>query len=268
MAQKFAPVVYLHSEEDYFPCTIEYYCQHSSLWDGNECIIPDGRLNIKKLPTDPECSSWRLDVEKKAQRGEDPRFLDNIPFYVNIVEKEDRYQIFYIFCYAYNGPFWLCGVAESIKRCACCNVGAHQADIEHITVEVKKEAYQRSDEKESDLVIRAYFAAHGSRDGRWIEGKNLKWENGRILCYSAKHSHASYQKRGTIWRCLGCINDHTENYHVWIPKELVYIDDTTHWNQFSGYLGKHVRTPLRHSWWRDESRISTNWFCRFFCACY
>jgi hypothetical protein len=227
-------------------------------------------MSINKLPTDPADSNWALLVDKQHRPGQNPDQVNNVPFYVNIVEKDDVYQIFYIFHYAYNGAFWLCGIPENIKKCACCDVGAHNDDIEHICVEVKKEAFQRSDEKDQDLVIRAYFAAHGTHDGQWIDGKDLKWRNGKILCYSAKHSHASYQKRGTICRCLGCISDHTGDGIVWNPNELVYIDDHTCWNQFPGYLGApdHVPTPMHHGWWGNENETSTNWFCRFFCACY
>jgi len=268
IARDLAPVVFLHPEESYFPCTVEYYVRNCSLWDGKKEMVPEGRMSVRKLPTNPQDTSWTLNVPPEYREGESTD-INDVPFYVNIVEKEDVYQIFYIFMYAYNGPFWLCGIPE---KCKCCSVGAHQADIEHITVEVKKDMTCHSDEerKISDYVTRVYFAAHGSHDGQWIAAKDLKWKHGKILVYSAKHSHASYQIHGTICRCLGCISDHTGEGYVWNPKNIAIIDDTTRWNQYVGHLGApdHVPTPKYHSWWGNESETSTNWFCRFFCACY
>lgn len=269
----FAPIVYLHPKEEYLPCTIEYYCAHSSLWDGKEVSIPEGKVSPNRLPTGDGYEGWHLDIDQDFRHGVDGSAINDVPFYVNIVEKDDVYQIFYIFLYAYNGPFWLCGIPESIKKCACCSVGAHQADIEHITVEVEKEAYQAIRDPSCSIepfVRRVYFAAHGTHDGQWIKKEDLKWDHGKILCYSARHSHASYQHEGTICRCLGCISDHTGRGLRWSPRELVNITDETKWNLFSGYLGSPhtVPTPKYHSWWGNEEETSTNWFCRFFCACY
>lgn len=250
LAKKYSPIVFLHPEEKYFPCPIEDYVDNCSLWNSGKEVIPLGEMNIEKLPLTDE--KWNLKVSENYYTGEEK--LETVPYYVHIIEKDKVIQIIYVFIYAYNGSLYLCNIKK-------CGAGSHQADAEHMTVEVNKN---------DGSLNRVYFAAHGTNDGKWVSPKDLEYMDGRILVYSAKHSHASYNKKGEIVRCLGIVSDYTGKGKLWSPNYMIYIDDETRWVNFKGYLGfpNHVKSLGKREWWKSETEKSTNWFCRVFCICY
>jgi hypothetical protein len=259
LIKKYAPVVFLHTDEKYYPCKVEDYLFNSSLWADDVKIVNEGYVTEDILPKQRNNIKYRLDIDENFWGGD--RKTSDVPFYAYFKEKEDRYQILYVFFYAYNGNAWLCYIPEIFD---CCYYGQHQADVEHITVEIKKE-----DLSLKNRVIRVYFGAHGSKSGQWISGDDLEWYNDKILCFSAKNSHASYQDKGIICRGFGCISDFTDFGSIWNPDEIVHIDNETKWNQYIGKLGSpdNVSTPLNQAWWENETEVSTNWYTRFFCPC-
>jgi len=263
IAEKFKPVVYLHPTENYFPCTIEWYLERCSLWEGKAELSRVGTLNTSNIPTGPKTQKMNLDAEQSARPGMPKRALEQVPFYTHVNKNADGdWQIFYIFLYAYNGALWLCGVPEKTERdCSCFQVGGHQADIEHMTVIV---------DAVTERPKRFYYAAHGSNAGKWLNPDEIQlWEGSHPVVYSAKHSHASYWLTGTICRCLGCISDHTGQGERWYPP-VQLIDENTQWNLFQGDMGApdYVSTPQYQRWWKQDDETSTNWCCREFCACY
>lgn len=260
LADKYKPIVYLHPRENYYPCTIEWYLNKCSLWQNKNCIKSINTITTENIPNGSYTTNMDLHVEKEAREGYSPSQVNNVPFYTHVSKNSDGdWQITYIFLYAYNGPFWLCGIPERCKQCDCCQVGAHEADIEHVTVIIGHNLELK----------RMYYAAHGTHDGLWLEPRDIPFENDQPVVYSAKHSHASYPFTGTICRCLGFISDHAEKGLRWDPNVSI-ITDETEWNNFQGYLGinNEVPTPKYHEWWEEDNETSTNWWKRVFCVCY
>jgi hypothetical protein len=266
LAVALAPLVVLHPQEKYMPCTIDFFCCHSSLWLGDQCLIPEGSLKSTRLPLHKiQGRQWYLKINEKAFSGVSSEKLSEIPYYVYLFETEETYQFIYVFFYAYNGPIRFCGLSFL-------EVGNHEGDIEHVTIEVSKHILenQAKTDREIDprkIVNRVYFSSHRKGNGVWLKPYQIEWRNHRLVTYSAIHTHASYPHAGTIWRCFGAVNDHTGNGLVWNPKHLVLITNKTHWVHYPGKIGgkKGIPAPYFQEWWNGECQKSSNWLLRLFC---
>lgn len=246
---KFKPVVMLHPQEIYYPCTIEYYLANSSVWKDDEQIAPMGSATTDTLANYDETTS--LKPIALAYRGSTKENLNFIPFYVALSKlSSDCWELKYIFLYVYNGEI------------GCWSCSTHLADMEHITIRINPH---------TEEIISVYFSAHGNDQGYWASPDELEFysPNG-IIVFSALDSHASYRKAKCYPRIFFCANDHTSNKgQLWDPQELVEITEDTRWNQYKGHLGypDHVKVPQYHSWWKKESGRSISWLGRIF-ACW
>lgn len=253
--KRYQPIIYLHPDESYFPCTIDFYIENSQLIDPqkkNKVLVDFHKLTQKKMVNEQNEIKYplNLDIDSNYIYGE-LKYTNDIPFYASFQETPDEWIIQYIFFYAYNGPFTVC----------CFEFGEHESDVEHITMHVSRHTHQ---------ITKLFLAAHGYHDGQWIDLNKIKFQDKHPILYSALHSHATYGKEGTFYRICCCANDHTkESIHKWSPHNIILIDESTEWNQYKGYLGidNHVSTPLHQEWWKNESKKSTNWFKRLFCCC-
>jgi hypothetical protein len=260
LVERFAPIVYLHPQELYLPQSIPLYLQQCQLWQDHSKRI-NAPLTALTLPQGPghQCMSVKP-VDTKTNYGH-PTFQHHVPYYVHTRHSSPNpthIDITYIFTYAYNGPLHLFG-------CSSLPVGAHQADVEHVTFRI---------DVNQQMLVKAYFAAHQSQDGMWVVPEQMQWEQGRPVVYAALGSHASYPQPQTYWRLWGAANDHcAQGGKRWDPLHregggLERIDENTWWNTFSGHLGypDHVATPMYQRWWNDESRESTSWWQRWCCG--
>ena len=248
LAQFHKPLVYLDSNEQYFPCSIEYFFKNSTYCRDGVPLYAKGIITPETLPEDARKGDSLL-VDSDFYTG--PMNLIEVPMYAyprNVILEDGRsvIQISYAFIYTYNGPKQIMG---------CIPVGAHQGDVEHITVELY-----------NGEVTRVYYGAHKSDDGLWVNAEDCEYtESGQLIVYSANGSHASYPHQRDYIRCIGCADDITDAGEYW-NGPVVIIDDTTAWNMWPGHLGNEP-TPGHHSWWKYENETSTNWLCRTFCIC-
>ena len=72
-------------------------------------------------------------------------------------------------------------------------------------------------------VVSVWYGAHGWRDGVWRHGEQVEREDGRVVVYVAKGSHATYPEEGTWWRIWGHANDVTEKGVRWDVQEVVLM---------------------------------------------
>jgi hypothetical protein len=240
------PIVYLHSEEDFLPSSVNYIYDNSDLCSEDKTIRKAGDFTID---TASQLSQGYpkpfLKIPPSAWEGQ--LDLSQVPMYhYTRKEGEDKTAHIYIFIYPYNGPYNILGF----------KAGEHQGDVEHVTVifnDVTKK------------IEKVYFSAHGSKDGLWVENSDLEFDDGRLVIYSAKHSHACYPKSGMYPR-IGCLaNDYTEKGMKW-HGTVIDIDGDTVWNSNYIALGE-IYPPKFKGWWVEEDTYSTGYFRRIFCCC-
>lgn len=235
---KWAPIIYHHPDEKYYPVSIEWLMANSALIDytdpknpvsvspvTNQDIYDLSKKHNFEIKTD---GSILFSFGSDLHRGEHP--TRNIPCYVLVKEAEGKIHITYIFLYAYNGEYPILGLL---------NAGQHPADIEHLTVELTQQGQ----------LTRVMYSAHGTKDGRWVSAKDVPMENGRIIAYMALNGHGLYPKEGIAFRLGGLANDYLGRGASWDPKpQLIFLPDhpnfdvkTMGWVAFNGRLGGEAR---------------------------
>jgi hypothetical protein len=244
------PIVYLAEDEDCYPSTIEFILEHSALYKGKELIAPRG--SIKNGETlleyqDNYGTNLRLDIDKKIWYGKNQE-LSLVPFYVDSYEDGEYIVGQYSFIYPYNGVYKVCGK----------NYGEHQGDVEHVDLWIHKE-------KKEVHFMKAYFAAHRSYDGEWLDKKQITFSDKRPIVFSAYHGHGSYWKAQTWFRVCCLANDHTSYGEMWNPSYIEYITSKTPWNQFKGEIGD-PSSPLNHDWWHNSKAEHSATFCSRICC--
>jgi len=233
------PLMYLHSAEQFRPCSTHFYLQHAKLYLEDQLIeLKEGEeLTSERLgnhqwleslcdryPLIPRTSDSRQSHRRhrKFNLRLNPEFrsgfavaqINEAPVYSYVRDRDQFFEILYIFHYAYNGPYKILGLWEA---------GAHDADFEHCCVRVLKS---------SPSIDSIYFGAHGWLDGQWAFPPSSKrsphfqtvdGDENRPIVFIAKNGHATYPSTGRWWRIWGCANDLTEKGLKWDPKHVVLL---------------------------------------------
>ena len=113
-----------------------------------------------------------------------------MPVYTRIkyLPKSGTCEITYITHYSWNGTYKIMGVV---------GVGHHDADIEHVTIEI---------DLDTMLPSRVYFACHSWTEGVWVDWRDTlrdEKEPERILAFVAYHGHGHYCHAGRFIRIFG-----------------------------------------------------------------
>ena len=245
----FAPIFYLHPQETFYPCSMDWLIEHSTLVEkpnetGPEKIIGTIPLTNQQLfdvsiGRDKGITSMWFEYPEICCSGQD---LDSVPIYGHKVDENETYQrISYGIIYGYNGPKKVLG---------CIPVGAHYGDVEHVTVEINKITH---------TINRVFFAAHTSTEGRWVDAKDLEIDEltGRPVVYIAVNSHACYPRAGRVIRFCGFGNDNTAKGPCWKPSVVEGFgpkdegfDPVKHgWVTFCGRIGFDGVTSLEAKDW-------------------
>lgn len=237
LLQKFAPTVYFHSKERYFPVSIDFLLKNSTLktFSANTLIKSPTQLDLYSLAEKNNFNSMSdgdtvLSIDPLINYGQSP--VSDVPLYAIYRTKDDKIYLTYILLLAYNGDYNILNLVKA---------GFHPGDLEHLTVELTK------DEKLS----RVYYSAHGSTDGRVVEAKDVPMEDGKIVAYCALNGHGFYPKEGVAFRIAGLANDFLEKGIKWeprvsevFPKESPLFDkNTMSWTLYYGRLGGNLEKP-------------------------
>jgi len=244
---RYCPLFYLSKGDIYRPCSFEYFIGNSTLKWSSKCgkihkvLLGQGTLTEESLVE--ACSSkqdldrdycdgefW-LDLEASARRGEAE--FDSVPVYATakaiLTADESNYEaleITYITLFAHNGPYSIFGIL---------NVGAHDGDIEHITVRV---------DIETEGLVGVWYNAHRNRDGTWVAGPDAERDEcGRLVSYIAKHGHGHYPREGRYFRHFFLGNDVCSRGASWKPQQVVVLPGN------DGYSGpdEELRLPICRS---------------------
>lgn len=267
LIKKYAPILYLCNEryypiaaEDYFtaPNTqLVYYPDHKKSPKNQKTIVlPKGEVTMEKIyenRTKYSGKDYFFEIEKCTEFGSNPKqFSDaqgnlTTPIYVTFTKHNGKLYIVYAFIYGFNGayPIYAPGINVPIlKGDIAAEQGAHEFDIEHITVELNSD----------NQLERIFFAAHTKAEGVWITAKdpNLTFEGTHPVVHVATNGHGSYPRAGTHVRIFGFGNDITCKNQKWIPQlVLLYPDSderfdpkTMGWVYHSGMYGARGVDPM------------------------
>jgi len=253
LVNKFAPVVHLHPDEQFFPASVPWYLENVSLYSKDNKLISE-TVDETSLSTADSTDYLKIN-DTDTEVGSYP----DAPFYVRFTQVGDElefYDIEYWFFYAYNGCSSL-GVRGEIGshrpefQIPIDPFGTHQGDWEHVTVRISAST--------QELV--AIFTAQHSW-GSWEKpGQYDVYESGsRPIIYSAYHSHASYVHSGTetiksinvgfhdFKISAGLLDRTGTGSRVWDPLEsgsgvnvistnIPSINQTTPWATWKGHWG-------------------------------
>lgn len=228
------PDFYLHHDDRYLPCSVEYFMQHSELRglhpDDSSTVIfaTRGSLSgavLRQFQDDyPNHRLW-MELNPDARPGQPLDQLQDVPVYAHVkaiisrhdTSKTEALEITYITLFAYNGDY---EVIPGLIR-----TGAHDGDIEHITARVHP--------RTGDLVA-MWYNSHRCRDGQWVPAAQVPKSSTstsncssgveRHAAYIAKHGHGNYPSVGTVHRHFFLGNDRcSDTGPVWRPKTVVLL---------------------------------------------
>lgn len=288
--RRFAPVVRLHRDEQFFPANVHWYLsrvrmrQHRSVLRCRRVLLllpfcspiaPDVQLldlgqvtpgsliaqqsrgqrsGVGRRKTDFFLEIWGSDaLQRETQRGA----LDQAVVYAHLRPApggSPNYDIQYWFFYPFNG---------SIARFPPLYQPQHEGDWEHVTVRVTPDFL---------AIDSVFFASHKDNQG-WRPAADVIFDGTHPRVYSALHSHASYARAGTHAR-RNLPDDHTtEDGPVWEAWQRVVIvgepERPTPGNEWLRYNGRWGQLgvaviggltvtdgpvgPAMQRWWYDDN---------------
>ncbi|HEX3048835.1 MAG TPA: Vps62-related protein [Bacillota bacterium] len=194
---RFAPVIYFHPQEKYWPCRIEDILNKATLKDRNhQVIVP--RPTQDHLKEHYNDGSY-LDIDPAIFTGVPPTDGQiNVPIYVavQVPESKSYIDLRFIFLSAYNGP-------QTARVLVWCNdfncqletYAEHQGDIEGMTVRVDPD-FQK--------IQQVIYEAHG--EPRVYRTEEVDFEGDtHPIARCAYNSHATYngkEKKDDDWITL------------------------------------------------------------------
>ena len=294
IVEAFKPYFYLHPKEEYYPMKVEdyytgkntkmvyeknhqsrdYYIGNTTRKIGSQEVIFSGK-NFCKQDT-KKCISMEKIFDYfpnyKPFKNRDLFFVNensvnygnsnisDVPIYAIYKEitrdKKNIYQIQYITFFGFNGPYKIGKISlPFVQKRHLISVNAHEADIEHITVEVEKKTLR---------ILRVYYGSHGRREGVWLGRSQLQFLKGsrRVLVYVALGGHGNYPKIGTYVRIFGFANDKTGKGKEWDPKIIKiykknspnFDKSTMGWIYHKGVNGANGVSPLAKQAWFNNAK--------------
>lgn len=201
LVQAYAPLIYFHPDEEYYPSSVAWFFQNGALLytKGQESspvgIHPTGS-NLPQdgsndgtywldLPTD---DAAKTNVMKGDLQGA-TAYLHVKPMY-GATYTDISVWLFYPFNGAAKAKLEF--VTISLGK-----IGEHVGDWEHVTLRISN----FNGELQS-----VYFSQHSG--GMWVSASQLEFQNGnKPVVYSSLHGHAAYPRPGKNLLECGIIND-------------------------------------------------------------
>ncbi len=172
-------------------------------------ILRDGAItheDVGSLLGDPAVELVRLQLSATARLGDRTVHIDDVPIYASVKQirgDHEALELTYVTLFPYNGPYFG-------------GIGAHDGDIEHITVRLNGDGE----------LTGVWYNSHRSVDGMWVAASDVELdrESGRIASYVAASGHGHYPQAGRWWRHFGLGNDICRRDVKWCPKTVIWID--------------------------------------------
>ena len=258
--RKFAPKIYLHLNEAYLPCDIEFCLQGASLRSPSGLIVDNPSQS--DLAANANSQNF-ISMDRVSPIGF-PALgsLINAPYYVAIQAGPDGsfFDMTFFFVFAYNGAQTVrVNLADLTFNASTVSVGEHQGDIECCTVRVDR-GFTR--------VLMVRTEAHG--DGTFHGPDSLSFDDTRPIIHCALSSHATYNAKGmnendwisleSLSKALTFVDIVTQLGFEWNPGMSVNLDSirfvgldtlgqpigSESWVKFAGRIGSVTQNELSH----------------------
>ncbi len=244
------PIFWFHRKEAFFPQEVEKMIQSAEVWTPTEKVLS---LQEEKEPVQ---RLLRYSNGYSLKHTELEGSLD-APVYARVDRRDPQFiRVVFFLIFPFNGNLNVCGTPS----CGCISAGAHQGDLERVTFLLDPTTYK---------ISKVYFGAHGSKDGLWLNGEDIEYQDESPVIYVAWNSHALYPHAKTWFRYFGTVNDYTEKGQLWIPRIIQIEEEIPEWQKIKVHLGwpDHSNFPAFHSAWNEDPPVSTSWWKRFFGCC-
>lgn len=246
LALIFQPIVYLHSNEMYYPLNINTYFNSTNIYDRQSQQIIKSIQSSTERYNDTIGRKLKYDKLKYGQQN-----VNDVPMYYRINQMDNDIYITYVFFYGYNGVPKIFGFIP---------IGRHYADIEHITLKLTQISSTYS-------INSIYLSYHAN--GHWIKANNIEYDGTHPILYSAKFTHAMYSKPGAFIRFYGFANDVANKGIKWMgplyrlkdKNDVGYQDKIDEFVYYNGNIGQnHVGGFKGRQWWNEpwNEKVSRN----------
>ncbi|KAK1382578.1 DUF946 domain-containing protein [Heracleum sosnowskyi] len=212
LLQIYSPKVYLHPDEKYLPCSVNWFFENGALLykEGDESspvrIEPNGSDLPQGGSNDDEY--WLdLPIDHAAKERVKKGDLQSSEAYIHIkpmLGATFTDLAIWIF-YSFNGPTT---AKLGLVDVPLGRIGEHVGDWEHLTLRISNF---------SGVLDRVFFSQHSG--GTWIDSSLLEYDNGtnKPVAYSSLNGHALYYKPGLVLQgneLVGIRNDTSKSDKV------------------------------------------------------
>lgn len=228
---RYRPVLWFHPDETFYPIRFEKYITFCNVYHKDTLLASSP--TVSEFTTLLECFPHH-ELRLNPISFPTQHFYTVYSF---IREIDSYYELVYIFFYAYN----------DFRRCLCIN-GNHNADLEHITLRIRKD---------NEQLEKMYFGAHGYKDGITLFASEIEMVEDRPMVYVALGSHAMYPSPQSYYRYFGCGNDYTARGTMILEYNLEHLSDHSLLIQYKGKLGEKTASLTTQTWYTQESWKNT-----------
>jgi len=271
LVTNWAPRVWLHSQEPFYPSSVPFHLRHTEVRDQYESVVHPSPLSPDTLPTGEETGGWHLNTPQDMEcvncfqdffSGEP---VSSVPSYVFVTEHNDSCQtvdITYSLFYPFNYGKDVCLGVEAGGACigSWMTFGNHVGDWEHVSlrlqggqpVQIYVGVHSFGAWYDWDIASGKFLFSEGShllrrtyREGRFLDVKTtvnypaelVLEETGHPVVFSANGSHGVWAGAGkhTYLHILTVhLDDWCEEGVSWDTWNNLEIIETGDWDSFTG----------------------------------
>jgi len=224
-----APIIIFHKNEEYFPASLDKAFRYSELYKDDSQIIPKNDQERERIVHNNECNRILISQSTIEQHQ---LFDQENEVYAIVKENKEFYEITYVYYFLFNGP-------TSI----CCGGGAHQSDIEHVSILV---------DKKDSLVKSIYLSQHNG--GEQVKAQNVERDGRHPIVFCSLNSHAFYKDPGCKCNYLVASDRRSEmegeNRGIkWKQYQIVNLNKKDpYWLKYAGNLGGKCYGLVTREW--------------------
>ena len=274
--KQYAPVVYFHENERFFPCSIEHLLQNSTLTDPatGTVLSPVTQATLQQHPG----GNVFITIDPAQYGG----MGVTAPIYYAVQEYTDCIQLNYLMLYAYQGGQTCRALRAGTEfNCIVSTLGIHQGDLERVFVTLIPQP------QGGYAVARVGYEAHG--DEHTFPSQRVEWEGTHPVVNAALNGHSNWNAHAdgdmisefTQPGSVAIVSALGSNGQVWRPADfrLLALDEGGNpvgdqlWAVFQGRLGIAQENSMTSATYFDGSNLSgfdwafvklTDWAAKLF----